>query len=97
MDAVLRAKRHNLKEASAHSEVNNEARWAILDSYRDAFGKQFLTPAPDMASVNWKRQQLKKAFGVNKERVENAIAGDVAFLDAHPPRNARSRVQPTQQ
>jgi hypothetical protein len=90
MDAVSRAKDHGLKEARAHTETSDEARWPILDSYRKALGKHLLTPAPDVASVNWKRHQLSKTYiGVKKELVEKAIADDIAFLDAHPTRNSR--------
>jgi hypothetical protein len=97
-DAVKRVKGLNVKEARAQPEVSHESRWSILESYRDALGRHLLTPAPDVASVNWKqRHQLRRAFGVNKERVEKAIAEDVAFLDAHPTRNSRSSAQRTQQ
>jgi hypothetical protein len=88
--AVLHAKRHGLKEAQAHVGISEEARWPILESYREAIGKQLLTPAPDVAAVNWKRQRLSKSFWVKKELVEKAIADDIAFLDAHPTRNSRA-------
>jgi hypothetical protein len=57
-------------------------------------GKQLLTAAPDMASVEWKRRQLKETtfLNVTRERVEKAIADDVAFLNAHPTRKARARL-----
>ena len=88
-DAVSCAKRHGLQEARAHTETNPDARWSILDSYREALGKHLLTPAPDVASVNWKRHRLSKAYvGVKKELIEKAIADDIAFLDAHPTRNS---------
>jgi hypothetical protein len=90
-DAVSRARSHGLKEARAHTEISHEARWSILGSYREALGKHLLTPAPAVASVNWKRQQLSKPYiGVEKELVEKAIADDIAFLDAHPTRNFRA-------
>ena len=70
----------------------------MVESYRDALGKHLLTPAPDVASVNWKRQQLRRPYlGMNKERVEKAIADDIAFLDAHPTRNSQSNARRTQQ
>ena len=62
---------------------------AALDSYRAALNKQLLTPAPDVASVNWKRRELK-SYGVKKELVEKVIADDIAFLDAHPTRTSRA-------
>jgi hypothetical protein len=86
--AVLYAKRNGLKDARAHVEISEDGRWSILDRYRDALNKQLLTPAPDVASVNWKRRELK-SYGVKKELVEKAIADDIAFLDAHPTRNSR--------
>jgi hypothetical protein len=49
--------------------------------------KQFLTPAPDVASVTWKRQQLASGnhhrTDLTSERIERAIADDLAFLAAH--------------
>jgi hypothetical protein len=68
--------------------------WDILESYREALGKQLLAPAPDMASVEWKRRQLKEMplLNVTRQRVEKAIADDIAFLDAHPTRKARTRL-----
>jgi len=93
-DAVSRAKNHDLKEARAHTKTSYEARWSILDSYREALGKHLLTPAPDVVSVNWKRRQLSKTYiGVEKELVEKAIADDIAFLDAHPTRNSHANKQ----
>jgi hypothetical protein len=55
--------------------------------------KQLLTPAPDLAAITWKRAQLAgSGFGhlpIKAPRVEQAIAGDVAFLAAHPTRTKR--------
>jgi hypothetical protein len=49
------------------------------------------TPAPDAASVNWKRRETSKSYiGMKKELVEKVIADDVAFLDAHPTRSSRA-------
>jgi hypothetical protein len=88
-DAASIAKRHGLKEARACPEAGDETRLQILDSYRDAWGKLLLTPAPDVARVNWKRQQTRRPYcGIKKELVEKAIADDIAFLDAHPARKA---------
>lgn len=90
-DTVSRARDAGVKEAHQHAPAwpqNNEARWEILDKYREALGKQLLTPAPDVAAVNWKRHQLSK-IGTNREWVENVIKNDIAFLSAHPTRKAR--------
>jgi hypothetical protein len=93
-DAVSRAKDHDVKEARAHTETSHEGRWSILDSFRAALGRQLLTPAPDMATVNWKRHQLSKTYiGTKKELVEKAIADDITFLAAHPTRQNKGEVR----
>jgi hypothetical protein len=54
--------------------------------------KQLLTPAPDIGAVTWKRAQLRaenyRYSDVKPERIERAIADDVAFLAAHPTRRS---------
>lgn len=93
-DAVSRAKDHDVKEAHAHTETSHEGRWSILDSWRAALGRQLLTPAPDVATVNWKRHQLSKTYiGTKKELVEKAIADDIIFFAAHPTRQSKGRVR----
>ena len=56
-----------------------------------------LTPAPDMASVTWKRAQLKARYhkhtDLKPELIERAIADDVEFLKAHPTRWRRDQEQ----
>jgi hypothetical protein len=70
--------------------LNGEDRRAVLDSYRDARGRQLLTPAATMAAVDWKRRHLNKFTGVDKEALAKIIAEDIAFLDAHPTKRARA-------
>jgi hypothetical protein len=91
-DERLLAKRHRHKEASTYwttrHSLDDEDRWAILDSYREALGRQLLTPPDDVASVNWKPRHLNVLFnGANKDDVVKAIAEDIAFLDAQPTRD----------
>jgi hypothetical protein len=90
-DAARRAAREGMPEACSHPEVNQEARGAILKSYREALREQLLTPAPDLASVNWKRANSKDLWVIDlkKERLDQVIADDLAFLAAHPTRKAR--------
>jgi hypothetical protein len=91
MDVASIAARQGLREEGCR-EIDHEARWAVLESYRAAKGKQFLTPAPDVASVNWKRAHMTEAFiDVKRERVERAIADDMAFLGAHPTRSLKAK------
>jgi hypothetical protein len=92
MNAVLIAKGHGLTEVSrAHAEISEKARCSNVGIYRQALGKQLLTPAPDAASVNWKRKHLSEItyIGLKKGLLEKAIADDIAFLDAHPTRKLR--------
>jgi len=70
--------------------VDAESYQVLVERWREAVAKKLLTPAPDLAGINWKRAQLKSSgfpyLPVKKERVERAIAEDVAFLAAHPTR-----------
>jgi hypothetical protein len=68
----------------------------LVNSYRAALAKQLLTPAPDIASVNWKQAVVDSNRNgyvfvefVKKEHVERVIADDLAFLHAHPARRPR--------
>ena len=85
--AVSSAKCYGLKEVEGHPDPD-AARLSILDSWREALDRQLLTPAPDMASVSWKRQKLRDSYR-NEELIEKAIADDVAFLEGHPTRRDR--------
>lgn len=90
---MLIAAARGLREARSHPEISDEVRWPVWQSYREALGKQLLTSAPNVAAVSWKRAHLNKYksfIDVKKERVEQAIADDVAFLDAHPTRKERA-------
>jgi hypothetical protein len=54
-----------------------------------------LTPAPTLADVAWKRAKIKsdefEQLPVARERAEQAIADDLAFLAAHPMRQSKRR------
>jgi hypothetical protein len=89
--AVLSAAREGLQEADSHREVSIETSQAALENYREALCEQLLTPAPDVAAAVWKRAQLKvPCLDLKKDRIEKAIADDMAFLTAHPTRKARA-------
>ena len=49
-----------------------------------------LTPAPDLAAINWKRAKLASGdfanLPTNAKRIERAIADDEAWLATHPTR-----------
>jgi hypothetical protein len=65
-----------------------------IGRYREALVKQLLTPAPDLRSVTWKQAALAsrqfRHTSVKSERIERAIAEDLAFLAAHPIRHNNS-------
>ena len=74
--------------------AKNENLHGLVDVWRDAVVKQLLTPAPDGGAVAWKRAQLAgrdySHLPTTAERIERAIADDVAFLAAHPTRRSNS-------
>jgi hypothetical protein len=62
-----------------------------------ARGRGLASPAPDTAAVAWKKAALAggqhEITDVKTERVERAIAADLAFLAAHPVRLSNRRRQ----
>ena len=91
---------HALSSAQSHGiadsrqiALENKSRFAFVDKWREAIAKQLLTPAPDLAAITWKRAKLTSSdfpyVPVKKERVEQAIDDDVAFLATHPTRRAK--------
>jgi hypothetical protein len=92
--AISCVQRHGLPEGNDHPPHNPDERWALLANWRQAIAQQLLTPAPDTAAVAWKRAALKsgrhKHTDVKTERIERAIADDIAFLTSHPTRRSNS-------
>jgi hypothetical protein len=93
-DAISSAQNHGAAEGDAHPPHNPDDRWTILANYRQAIAQQLLTPAPDTAAIAWKKAALAggqhEYTGVKSERIERAIADDLAFLAAHPVRRSNS-------
>jgi hypothetical protein len=81
-----------IADADRFPPAENESRLSLVDTWRAALVKQLLTPAPDIGAVAWKRAQLRaenyRYSDVKPERIERAIADDVAFLEAHPTRRS---------
>jgi len=94
-DALSSAQQWGISEGRSHPAVNPEDRWPLLEAWRKAIVKQLLTPAWDAASVKWKQSALAggqhRFTDVKTERLEPAIADDLAFLAAHPVRQSRRR------
>ena len=93
-DAVLSVQGPEMPEGRSHPAVNEDDRISMVGSWRAALVKQLLTPASDVASVNWKQAALARGqhhyTDVKSERIERAIADDLAFLAAHPVRQSKS-------
>jgi hypothetical protein len=88
--AVSIAKQHNLKEAHGMCATNRDA---LVDNLRDAIGRQLLTPACSITTVEWKRRhsdQVPFIVGVDEDDVAKAIAEDVAWLNNHETGTSRA-------
>jgi hypothetical protein len=80
-----------------HPPHDPDERWTLLANWRQAIAQQLLTPAPDTRAVAWKKAALAadqhEFTDVKTERVDRAIAADLAFLAAHPVRQSNRRRQ----
>ena len=90
--ALSWAQNYGIGDSGSFPPADDGGRYSFVDEWRAALVKQLLTPAPDVSAVIWKRTQLageQYAYvGVKRERIERAIADDVAFLEAHPTRRS---------
>ncbi len=90
--ALSHAQSRGIAEGKLHPVVDRDERMMIVDKWRAAIAAQLLTPAPDVAAITWKRTALRggqhEYTDVTTERIERAIADDVAFLAAHPTRKS---------
>jgi hypothetical protein len=93
VDALESAQRWKVADSASLAEPPGD-RMTLIRMWREAIVKQLLTPAPDTREVAWKRAKLEghsfSHLPVTRERVELAIADDVAFLAAHPTRRDNS-------
>jgi hypothetical protein len=91
--ALGTAQQYGIADSASFPSAENESRFGLVDTWREAVVRQPLTPAPDLGAITWKRAKLKSSdfpyLPVKKERVERAITDDVAFLEAHPTRAKR--------
>jgi hypothetical protein len=95
--AISWAQRMETPEGRAHPAINDEDRYPLVEKWRAALVRQLLTPAWNGASVKWKQAALARGdhcfTDVKPERIERAIADDLAFLAAHPVRQSNRRRQ----
>jgi hypothetical protein len=94
--AVSLAQGYGLPEGNNHPPHNPDERLALLPNWRRAIVQQLLTPAPDFGAVAWKKAALARGeheyTDIKTERLERAIADDLAFLAAHPLRQSKQQV-----
>ncbi len=93
--AVSWAQQMGTPEGRFHpSDPEGRDHVSMVQRWRAALVKQLLTPAWDGASVKWKQAALARGqhcnTDVKSERIERAIADDLAFLAAHPVRRSNS-------
>jgi hypothetical protein len=96
--AVVDAQRLEIPEGRNHPAIGSEHQHSkdqqLVKGWREALVRQLLTPASHTAHVAWKQNVLArgryKYSGLNAERLERAIADDLAFLAAHPVRHENS-------
>lgn len=92
IEALYVAQRDGIEEALKFQKVvalDGEIRHSAIRDLRAAEVEQLLTPAPDLASVKWKRSKRHLAhlpLGCTPETIERVIGQDMAFLEAHPAR-----------
>jgi hypothetical protein len=94
-DAIERVQRFGLPEGCSHPIIDDPLNdfGAKVKKWRAAIVKQLLTPAPDANAVKWKQNVHDDYLDVKRERVEQAIAEDLAWLAAHPVRQSNRRRQ----
>ena len=92
--ALSSAQNHDVADAKSFPprDDSGSSRLVLVDLWRAALVAQMLTPAPDVAGVNWKRVQLQaenyRYTDVKPERLQRAIEADVEWLEAHPTRKS---------
>ena len=93
--ALGTAQQYGIADSASFPSTENENRFGLVDTWREAVVKQLLTPAPDGAAVAWKRAKLAgRGFShlpTKAERIERVIAEDLAFLAAHPVRQSKRK------
>jgi hypothetical protein len=94
MHSAVSAVQHaGLPEGAAHQKAEHWHWQPIVESYRKAIARLFLTPAHRLSDITWKQKALGSGdhtyTDLSSERIEAAIAKDIAFLAAHPTRRKR--------
>ena len=92
--ALSISQQYGIADSASFPSAENETRFGLVDTWREAVAKQLLTPAHGLGAVTWKRAKLKSSdfshLPLEAPRVERAIADDLAFLATHPTRRSNS-------
>jgi hypothetical protein len=88
---VRRMQEMGLPEGNSHPAPRDRSEAVRL--WREALVCQFLLPAPRNDCVAWKKARLAigeiERAGMTRERAQNVIDGDIAFLAAHPTKKSK--------
>jgi hypothetical protein len=88
---VGRMQEMGLPEGNSHPTPGERGEMVRL--WREALVCQFLLPAPRNDCVAWKKARLAigeiERAGMTRERAQNVIDGDIAFLAAHPTKKSK--------
>jgi hypothetical protein len=88
---VGRMQEMGLPEGNSHPAPRD--RMEAVRLWREALVYQFLLPAPRNDCVAWKKARLAigeiEKAGMTRDRAQNVIDGDIAFLAAHPTKKSK--------
>jgi hypothetical protein len=74
--------------------LESDNRHYNVGKYREALVAQLLTPASDLNCIKWKQTTFAagqhKYTDIKPERIERAIADDIAWLAAHPTKRSNT-------
>jgi hypothetical protein len=88
---VGRMQEMGLPEGNSHPAPMDRGEAVRL--WRAALVAQFILPAPRNDCVAWKKARLAigeiERAGMTRERAQNVIDGDIAFLTAHPTKKSK--------
>jgi hypothetical protein len=95
-DALCVAQRNELPDALAlkRMEFFDPERQEAANLMSGALGAVLLTPAPDMAAVEWKRKAIRRRMvDLSVEQLDKSIEADLDWLAKNPAKLRRTRRQ----
>jgi hypothetical protein len=85
-NALGTAQQYGIADSASFPSAENESRFGLVDTWREAVVKQLLTPAPDGAAVTWKRAQLA-GRGFSHLTARQFIVDGIRFARRQPARD----------